>query len=121
MPKSASVSQRYSGSYCGIAPNCPGGPEAVLNQPSMSIATLIEPVLFQMVTVPLEDTGTMTWLFTVASAGALRLEAKGRAEPPGYAVRTVGAVGPMAVRAKDTALTPDAGTGLPDAWTLNVR
>src|ERR1700683_2932748 len=49
------------------------------------------------------------------------LEAIGLRLPPGEAVRTVFAVGAIAVRLKTTALTPVLGTGLPESLTLKVR
>src|ERR1700683_1817789 len=65
-------------------------------------------------------TGTITRLGTTAPATRLTLEAVGLAPPPGYAVSTVLAVGAIAVRLKTTALTPVAGTGLPELPTLKV-
>src|SRR5579864_5381040 len=89
--------------------NC--APEAAWNHPSTSTATLTFPTLFQMLTVhavPLQPVGTLTItrLGTAAPASMLMFETVGRRVPPGYAVSTVRADGPMAVRLNTTAVTP---------------
>src|ERR1700722_15720312 len=103
------------------AVNC--APEAVLNQPSTSTATLTDPTLFQIDTVQLpltHVTGTMTRLGRTACAAMLRFDAFGFELLPANDVSTVEMVGLIAVRLNATALTP-AGTGLPEPFTAKVN
>src|ERR1022692_1601978 len=91
----------------------------------MSTAMLTEPTLLAMVTVQFgaeqcAGTGTITRFGITAPAGRLMFDALGIETLLGNAVRTVPAVGAIAVRLKTTALTPVDGTGLPEPWTSKV-